>query len=179
MKKLVLTLVVLLLALGCAFASVHKVKAGITPFGYQSITTSTEGVKAVRSAWTVGGGVGYEYKLSEHGFFGFNINAITSIIKDKKDLTDLSFTTRLGYTYFLSRNVDLYGAMIYGLDNQYCNKTHGTVQVFGPVVGARYIFNDKINAYGELQDLFSFSHKDGVKYANYRLVFDFGTEYKF
>lgn len=178
MKKVLVTLTLLMLVLGCVFAT-HSVKASITPYSFQGTSTSAKGVSGMHNKYALGGGLGYEYEIKDSWFAGLEVKCITNWIEERKNLTDLSILPRGGYKYALNEDIVLYGALEAGLNLQMFEGYKSWVIGFGPVVGAKYVINDNFKAFAELENLYQFSKKDETKYTNYKISINLGVQYDF
>lgn len=179
MKKTVLILALMILAISCVFAGTHSVKAGMTAYGFQGFTSSEKGVSGFHNRYGLGGNLAYEYDINDRWFAGLDVRCVTNWIKERKNLTDLSVLPRAGYRFAQKGKFDAYLAGEYGLNFQFFEETDSTLMEFGIVNGVRYSFSDNFAAYGELENLYQFAKKDKVNYSNIKLNVNLGVEYEF
>lgn len=178
MKKTIIMVVLLILVSSCIFAGKHNLKAGMTLYSFQGMMTSQKGKSGSHNQYGMGGNIGYEYDFNRHWFAGLDLRCVTNWIKGSKNLTDLSILPRGGYRFPIVKYVDGYVAGEYGLNFQYFEKDHSTVMEFGVVAGARLHFLKQVRAYGELENLYQFSAKKGIHYANIKLNVNLGLSYE-
>ena len=179
MKKTILVLALVVLAVSCVFAGTHSVKGGMTAYGFQRFSSSDKSVNSVNNRYGLGGSLGYEYDINDKLFAGLDVKYVSNWMKEKENLTDISALLRAGYRFAVNEKFDAYAAAEGGINYQCFEEDHAILVPFGIVGGARYTFAEKFKAFAELENLYQLSKIDEVNYLNIKLNVNLGVEYQF